>query len=175
MQGVREGKAIITATPAVGASALAPAVLSITVSNDAVCLQQLSALATTGAGLSATAAGASPIRPNVKTAISWEAQQQLIWEDSNAMVLSYARFSDGAVMDVTGRATVTAAVPAAAGPSTLPFSLSVDNSTYLSMLRMNATVSPFLLTVGHYTAESLTAALHCRRIVSLWCSSAGLP
>ena len=64
-----------------------------------------------------------------------------MWEDSSALVLSYASFSDGSVMDVSGRAAVTAAMPAGGQAQSLPFSLSRENSTQLYMVQVNATVS----------------------------------
>lgn len=82
---------IQAANSAVGASA------SLTVSNDPVCLASLDAQATTGVRF------LSAPQPVAGSSInsSWEARQDLTWEDSSAYVLTYATFSDGATMDVS--------------------------------------------------------------------------
>lgn len=55
------------------------------------------------------------------------------------MVLSLAQFTDGSVMDVSGRAAVTAAVPAGV-TGALPFNLVTDNSTQLQTVNVAAKV-----------------------------------
>jgi hypothetical protein len=120
--------------------------LVITVSSEPACLVQLHTVATTGVALTAAGnvssssdSGGMPVlRPSSRTALSWRPHQQLLWEDSSALVLSYARFTDGAIMDVTDKAAVTAVAPA--GPELLPFSLSSDNTTGLSWVTVNAKV-----------------------------------
>lgn len=67
-----------------------------------------------------------------------------MWEDSSALLLSYARFSDGSIMDVTDKAVVSAGAPASADAA-LPFSLSTDNTTGLPWLTVSAKVSISLL------------------------------
>lgn len=82
---------IQAANSAVGASA------TLAVSNDPVCLASLDAQATTGVRF------LSAPKPVAGSSIngSWEARQDLTWEDSSAYVLTYATFSDGAIMDVS--------------------------------------------------------------------------
>ena len=80
------------------------------------------------------------MRPSQPTSLTWQARQDLTWEDSTALVLSYARFSDGSVMDVTDKTAVAAVVPPG-GSGVLPFSLSTDNTTGLRWLAVNVTVS----------------------------------
>lgn len=100
---------------------------------------QLHTAATTGAALSL--AGAAPaVRPSQPTNLTWQARQDLVWEDSTALVLSYARFSDGAVMDVTDKTAVAAMLPSG-GSGVLPFGLNTDNTTGLRWLTVNTTVS----------------------------------
>lgn len=144
VQGIRADTATITINPAINPPSIPSPSLTITVSNTAVCLKQLRALATTGAGLtaaSAAALAASSTRNAARAALTWEAQQQLVWEDSSALVLSYASFSDGSVMDVSGGAQVTAVVPAGGVSPVLPFNLLTDNSTQQSYVQVNSTVS----------------------------------
>jgi hypothetical protein len=136
LQGVRPGTATIT-TPAAASQQL-----SLTVSKEPVCLKQLHVLATTGAALAAPAAAAlaaSPAKAAFKASLTWEARQDLVWEDSSAMVLSLAQFTDGSVMDVSNRAAVTAAVPAGVA-GVLPFNLVTDNSTQLQTVNVAAKV-----------------------------------
>jgi hypothetical protein len=80
-----------------------------------------------------------PFRPSAATSLVWQARQDLVWEDSSALVLSYARFSDGSVMDVTGKTDVVAGVPGNAA-GVLPFTLDTDNTTGLHWLNVKATV-----------------------------------
>lgn len=140
MQGVAPGSATITT--AAGSTLKLP----ITVSSEPACLVQLHTAATTGATVSTASSSSSSqvapvLRPGEATSLAWQPRQDLVWEDSAALVLSYARFSDGSVMDVTDKTAVTAVLPAAGGSSVLPFSLSTDNTTGLRWLTVNATVS----------------------------------
>lgn len=127
--------------------------LTITVSNEPACLAQLHTVATTGTTLTAATTAASSsgsgsgsgvaglptVQPSSRARLTWQAQQQLAWEDSTALVLSYARFTDGAVMDVTDKTALAAVVPA--GATLLPFILATDNTTGLSWISVNITVS----------------------------------
>lgn len=63
-----------------------------------------------------------------------------MWEDSSALVLSYARFSDGSVMDVTAKTDVVAVSPGGAGAA-LPFTIDTDNTTGLHWLNVKVAVS----------------------------------
>lgn len=140
MQGIAPGSATITT--AAGPSTLR---LPITVSSEPACLVQLHTAATTGAAISTASSSSSQValvlRPGEAASLAWQPRQDLTWEDSAALALSYARFSDGSVMDVTDKTAVTAVLPAAGGSSVLPFSLSTDNTTGLRWLTVNATVS----------------------------------
>lgn len=139
MQGIAPGSATITT------AASSTLKLPITVSSEPACLVQLHTAATTGAAVSTASSSSSQValvlRPGEATSLAWQPGQDLTWEDSAALVLSYARFSDGSVMDVTDKTAVTAVLPAAGGSSVLPFSLSTDNTTGLRWLTVNATVS----------------------------------
>jgi hypothetical protein len=142
VQGIAPGSATITT------AASSNLKLPITVSSEPACLVQLHTAATTGAAVStgsSSSSGSSQVAPVLKpgeaTSLAWQPRQDLVWEDSAALVLSYARFSDGSVMDVTDKTAVTAVLPAAGGSSVLPFSLSTDNTTGLRWLTVNATVS----------------------------------
>lgn len=147
-QGVSPGRATIST------AASSSLKLPITVSSEAACLLQLHTAATTGAAAAVAAQAAaattastavSPqglqaLRPNQPFNLTWQARQDLAWEDSSALVLSYARFSDGSVMDVTDKTAVTAAA-GVGGSGVLPFTLSSDNTTGLSWLTVAVTVS----------------------------------
>lgn len=136
VQGVAPGSAAITT------AASSTLKLPITVSSEPACLVQLHTAATTGAAVStgAGSTGAQALRSGEATSLTWQAWQDLVWEDSTALVLSYARFSDGSVMDVTDKTAVKAVLPGG-GSSVLPFSLSTDNTTGLRWLTVNVTVS----------------------------------
>jgi hypothetical protein len=84
--------AIQAANSALAASA------QLAVSNEPVCLASLDAQATTGVSFT-MAAGLPAIGDRLNA--SWEPRQDLNWEDSSAYVLTYATFTDGAVMDVS--------------------------------------------------------------------------
>jgi hypothetical protein len=136
LQGVRPGTATINTLAAASQQ------LSLTVSKEPVCLKQLHVLATTGAALAAPAAAAlaaTPAKPAFKASLAWEARQDLVWEDSSAMVLSLAQLTDGSVMDVSSRAAVIAAVPAGVA-GVLQFDLVTNNSTQLQTVNVAAKV-----------------------------------
>ena len=144
MQGITPGVA------AISTAASSTLSLPLTVTSEPTCLVQLHTAATTGATVSPAVTGANssssssiqPVSPSQEVLLNWQARQDLVWEDSTALVLSYARFSDGSVMDVTDKTAVTAAVPAGAGSNAvLPFSLSTDNTTGLQWLRVTSLVS----------------------------------
>jgi len=144
VQGMAPGVATVTTT---ASSSLQ---LPITVSSEPACLVQLHTAATTGTSVSSSAAGsatstqaAQALRPRQAAVLTWQARQDLVWEDSSALLLSYARFSDGSIMDVTDKAVVSAGVPAGAD-AFLPFSLSTDNTTGLPWLTVSAKVSDSL-------------------------------
>lgn len=132
LQGVAPGPATITTT------ANSTLKLPITVSSEPACLVQLHTAATTGAAATAGSAGEA-LRPSAATSLAWQARQDLVWEDSSALVLSYARFSDGSVMDVTDKTDVVVAAPDNAGGA-LPFSLDTDNTTGLHWLNVKIAV-----------------------------------
>eukprot|EP00879_Flechtneria_rotunda_P000373 GHRR01000465.1.p1 GENE.GHRR01000465.1~~GHRR01000465.1.p1 ORF type:complete len:1109 (+),score=342.16 GHRR01000465.1:4020-7346(+) len=137
VKGVQPGEVQITT------SANSALKLRITVSSEPICLLQLHALATTGAGLSAATSDAlmtNPMRAGSSRAIEWVANQDMVWEDSSAVVSTYASFSDGTVMDVSERAAVTAVLPPGAGVQQLPYVLATDNTTQLAAITVNTTV-----------------------------------
>ena len=107
--------------------------------------------------------------------MAWDARQALTWEGSSALVLSLARFSDGTVMDVSGRSSVEALVTAAALPSSpqlleqtapapaqvVPFVLGSDASSQLPLLTINATVrAPAIGTGGWNKCPICISLLH---------------
>lgn len=168
---MRPGTATITTTAAAAQQ------LSVTVTNDPVCLKQLHVLATTGAALTAPAAAAlaaSPAKPAAKASLAWEARQDLVWEDSAAMVLSLAQFTDGSVMDVSNRAAVTAAVPAGVA-GVLPFNLVTDNSTQLQTVNVAVKVGSGLTSGRHQLPLSDLSTCHQpgKGLFWLTCLSAG--
>jgi hypothetical protein len=81
----------------------------------------------------------SPPQTLTSVPLSWQAKQVLSAENSSAVVLSYATFSDGAAMDITGRAAV-----AAAGLS-LPYTLGTDAVTQLPTVKVTAKVRQWQL------------------------------
>lgn len=133
MQGVAPGSATIS-TAAAG-SALK---LAITVSSEPACLVQLHTSATTG--VAARLSTGDSLKPRAAGSLGWQARQDLVWEDSSALVLSYARFSDGSVMDVTAKTDVVAVSPGGAGAA-LPFTIDTDNTTGLHWLNVKVAVS----------------------------------
>lgn len=141
LQGVSPGSATVSTT------ANAALRLPITVSAEPACLVQLHTAATTGAAVSATVSSSNSqvveaLRRSQAVSLTWRARQDLVWEDSTALVLTYARFSDGSVMDVTDKASVMAVAPAGSSSGvSLPFSLSTDNTTGLPWLTVTAVVS----------------------------------
>eukprot|EP00775_Hariotina_reticulata_P010661 gene10661-10820_t len=131
VKGIQPGTAIIRTTSQPGAQVI------ITVSSEPVCLVQLQALATTGVAWTSSVQsmlGASPPQTLTTVPLSWQAQQVLSAEDGTAVVLSYAAFSDGASMDVSGRAAVTAE------GLLLPYAMGTDAATQLPAVNINATI-----------------------------------
>lgn len=127
--------------PASQQLAVVPAV--ITVTDTPACLLALEPLATTGvtmvdaAPLPAAAGGTVPL--------SWRAAQALTWEGTQARVVTVARFSDGAAMDVSDRAILSldaggAAGGAAANSTGDLFSLAIDPAG-APFVAVNATLS----------------------------------
>jgi hypothetical protein len=110
----------------------------MTVSSEPTCLVQLHTTATTGAALTAGSVREA-LRPSAEVRLAWQAQQNLVWEDSSAVMLSYARFSDGSIMDVTDKTDVVAGVPGDVA-GVLPFSLDADNTTGLHWLNVEVKV-----------------------------------
>jgi hypothetical protein len=142
VKGMGPGAAAITAS---GIPAAVPAAV-VSVSQQSVCLLAVDALATTGVRLVASAPGSatafSPGQPLLGSSpvLFWQAAQDLAWEDSSALIVSYASFSDGHFMDVSGRSSVSARVPAAVS-GRLPFYLTTDPALNLPSLTINTTVS----------------------------------
>jgi hypothetical protein len=150
LQGVSPG------TASIATAASSTLKLPITVTKEPACLVQLHTAATTGAALAAagsnssssgsgsnssssssTSASGPSLRPGQTLGLMWQARQDLVWEDSSALVLTYARFTDDSVMDVTDKTAVVAAAP---GGTTLPFTFSTDNTTGLSWIKVNVQV-----------------------------------
>ncbi|KAI8463288.1 MAG: hypothetical protein J3K34DRAFT_496093 [Monoraphidium minutum] len=119
-RGVAAGAAVV----GLAGSAPAAAPAALTVSNTPVCLVALEPLATTGVEFVAGATPPAP-RPGMAAALSWRGAQRLEWEGAAAHVLSYARFSDGATMDVSDRALLALGLPPGT-PAPLPFALGAD-------------------------------------------------
>jgi hypothetical protein len=168
LQGVTPGPATIST------SASSTLKLPITVSIEPACLLQLHTAATTGAGAptivsapgsnSSSSSSSSPagvtLRPGTPASLAWQARQDLIWEDSSALVLSYARFSDGSVVDVTDKTAVTAAAP---GAGALPFTLTTDNTTGLRWLTVNVEVRGKMHVWFRKTVQACVGHLHLER------------
>lgn len=94
-----------------------PPPLVLTVTDAPACLLGLAPLATTGVALVAPPAAV----PAGGGALTWRGAQQLAWEGATARVVTVARFSDGASMDVSDRAALRLAAGAAGA-----FNLSAD-------------------------------------------------
>ncbi|GBF99606.1 hypothetical protein Rsub_12070 [Raphidocelis subcapitata] len=134
-RGVGPGAASIGLAGFTPTGAVAPAV--ITVTDAPVCLVALEPLATTGVGF----VGPLPSPPSGGAAqLSWRAEQQLDWEDSEARVLTVASFSDGASVDVSDRVLLSLRQDPAAASPLGPFALAYDTAGS-PFVRVNASVS----------------------------------
>ena len=106
---------------------------SIVVTDNPACLMAVQAVATTGIEFAM-----APL-PSGTAVLSWRAVQRLEWEGADAAVLTYASFSDGAVVDVSSRAALTVALRLG-GPS--PFAVEYSSSTAgLPLVAVNASAS----------------------------------
>ena len=143
IKGMGPGTAVITASSLPAPVPSTP----VAVSPDSVCLLAVDALATTGVRLVASSSGSaaafSPGQPLLSSSptMYWQAAQDLSWEDSSALVVSYASFSDGQSMDVSGRSSVSAGLPAGV-TGRLPFYLNNDPVLNLPRVNINTTVRP---------------------------------
>jgi hypothetical protein len=96
LQGLSAKPSVVISIQAANSALSATATLAV--SNEPVCLASLDAQATTGVSFTM---GASLPAIGDRINATWEARQDLNWEDSLAYVLTYATFTDGAVMDVS--------------------------------------------------------------------------
>ncbi len=134
VRGISAGSASVRLAAPITA---APA--AITVVDTPTCLLALEALATTGVAL--VTAALPPPAANRVAVLGYRAAQDLTWEGAAARVVTYARFSDGAAMDVSDRTLLALDGAAAAGAGGLmPFGLSVGAAGG-PVVTVNASVS----------------------------------